>query len=93
VSAKSIRYSLQQAIPDMPPGRIIHNAESLEVEHNDGRARLWTDSTRQTLLQSLAEERALGKSGQLIEVRQMMYCMLSLEVLQGERDVGGELLQ
>jgi len=77
----------------MAAGRIIDEAEPLDVEHDYPGARLGPGAAGEALAEPLAEERSLREAGQRVEVGEEMDGVLTLEVLEREGQVGRELLQ
>ena len=88
-----IRDTLQQTIAGVPPEGIVDDAQVGDIEHRYLETRQTVGAAHQQPTQPLAEQRTLGKARQRLEIRQEVHRVLLVEVLQGEGQVGGDLLE
>src|ERR1700730_11640329 len=93
VRFEPIRDTLQQAIARVSPEGIIDDAQVGDIEYRYLKTRQAISAARQQPTQAFAEERTLGKAGQRLEIRQKVHRLLLVKVLQGEGQVGGDLLE
>src|SRR5205814_295974 len=93
VGLEPIRDTLQQTIAGVPPEGIVDDAQVGDIEHRYLETRQTVGAAHQQPTQPLAEQRTLGKARQRLEIRQEVHRVLLVEVLQGEGQVGGDLLE
>ncbi len=90
VLLQAIRHMLQQQVAGAAPEGIIDDAQALDVHDDDRVMGLLAHSTHHAL-RALAEQRPLGQARLRIEVRQEARLVVTLQVLQAEREVAGHL--
>jgi len=84
VRLEPIRHTLQQAIARVPPEGIIDDAQVGDIEHGYLKTRQAVMAARQQPTQALAEQRALGKARQWLEIGQKVDRVLLVKVLQAK---------
>ena len=85
---------MQQQVADVTAEAVVHVAQVIDVEGDDRRAAPAGPSRRcSKLIEPLAEQRALRKPGQRIEIREELERVFLLPVLQREGQVRNDVLQ
>ncbi len=90
---EAIGHALQQQISDMAPEAVIDVAEMNDVERDDRRRALRARALLQQRVKTLAHQRSLGETGQLVEIGKKLRVVLFLAILQTERQGGDHVLE
>src|SRR5690242_7015146 len=97
--ARGVRAGGLHALGDLPEKlvarlaaeRVVDGPEALDIDDGNRELAPRAPGRNQLLLQPLEKKRPIGEAGELVEVSEVVEFFGVRDVLEGERDVAGEL--